>query len=201
MASASRGSRRGDVDAFIVMDVVERARLAEAAGRHIIHMEVGQPGTAAPAGALAAVRGALEQPLGYTVSLGLPELRAGIAGLYRHWYGVDLDPGRGDRDHRVIGRVHPGLYRAFRCGRPGGFGRARLSQLSPDPARLVVAAGGHSGAGQARLQPTPEDLEGWHVAGLIVASPGNPTGTILSHEVLARLVDWAAARGVAFISA
>ena len=94
MASASRGSRRGNVDPFIVMDVMERARAAEAAGRRIIHMEIGQPSTPAPAGALAALRAGLDRPLGYTVALGLPELRAGIAGLYRRWYGVDLDPGR-----------------------------------------------------------------------------------------------------------
>src|SRR5271154_4435194 len=87
-------SRRGQVDPFIVMDVVEAARKAEASGRHIIHMEVGQPGTGAPKGAVAAVARALQQPLGYTVSLGLPDLRAGIAGLYARWYGVELDPGR-----------------------------------------------------------------------------------------------------------
>lgn len=63
-----RNSRRGDVDPFIVMDVMEAARAAEAAGRHIIHMEVGQPGTGAPTAALERLTADLAQdPLGYTV--------------------------------------------------------------------------------------------------------------------------------------
>jgi aspartate/methionine/tyrosine aminotransferase len=83
------------VDPFIVMDVMEAARAAEAAGRHIIHMEVGQPSTPAPAIARNALARAMENDaLGYTVALGLPALRAGIADLYRRWYGVNLDPER-----------------------------------------------------------------------------------------------------------
>ena len=81
-----RNSRRSAVDPFIVMDVMHAAAQAEAEGRHIIHMEVGQPGTPAPALARAAVAAAIEAgPLGYTVALGLPALRAGIARLYRRW--------------------------------------------------------------------------------------------------------------------
>ncbi|MEL6243685.1 MAG: aminotransferase class I/II-fold pyridoxal phosphate-dependent enzyme, partial [Pseudomonadota bacterium] len=88
-------SKRGVVDPFIVMDVMEAARAAEAAGRHIIHMEVGQPGTPAPEGARAALARAMAtDALGYTVSLGLPALRARIARHYGDKYGVDLDPAR-----------------------------------------------------------------------------------------------------------
>ncbi|MGR3736367.1 aminotransferase class I/II-fold pyridoxal phosphate-dependent enzyme, partial [Pseudophaeobacter sp.] len=101
-----RTSRRGAVDPFIVMDVMEAARQAEADGRHIIHMEVGQPGTAAPEGARKALTEAMaEDALGYTVALGLPALRARIARLYGAWYNVDLDPAR------VI--VTPGSSGAF----------------------------------------------------------------------------------------
>ena len=90
-----RNSTRSKVDPFIVMDVMEAARSAEAEGRHIIHMEVGQPGTAAPEGARAALTSAMrEDAMGYTVALGLPALRQRIARLYGEWYGVDLDPGR-----------------------------------------------------------------------------------------------------------
>ena len=90
-----QSSSRSDVDPFIVMDVMEAARRAEAAGQHVIHMEVGQPGTPAPKGALAALSGVLHgEPLGYTVALGLPELRARIAALYKNWYDVDLSPNR-----------------------------------------------------------------------------------------------------------
>lgn len=77
-----RTSSRGMVDPFIVMDVMEAARAAEAAGRHIIHMEVGQPSTPAPAAARAALARALEEDaLGYTVALGLPALRQGSRGI------------------------------------------------------------------------------------------------------------------------
>ena len=72
-----RNSRRSQIDPFIVMDVMESARRAEAAGRHIIHMEVGQPGTPAPQGARDALARAMaDDAMGYTVALGLPALRA-----------------------------------------------------------------------------------------------------------------------------
>ena len=90
-----KASQRSEVDPFIVMDVMEAARAAEAAGRHIIHMEVGQPGTPAPAAARVELARAMEaDALGYTVALGLPALRARIARLYRDWHGIDLNPER-----------------------------------------------------------------------------------------------------------
>ena len=80
-------SRRSAVDPFIVMDVMEAARAAEEAGRHIIHMEVGQPSTGAPERARLRLEQAMkDDALGYTVALGLPELRKGIAALYQTWY-------------------------------------------------------------------------------------------------------------------
>ena len=78
-----RNSSRGAVDPFIVMDVMEAARQMEEEGRHIVHMEVGQPSSGAPVGAVRAVREALgsDDPMGYTVALGIPELRERIAEL------------------------------------------------------------------------------------------------------------------------
>jgi aspartate/methionine/tyrosine aminotransferase len=79
-------SKRSQVDPFIVMDVMEAARSAEAKGRRIVHMEVGQPSTSAPLKARQAVASALPRDaMGYTVALGLPELRAEIAALYKRW--------------------------------------------------------------------------------------------------------------------
>ena len=90
-----RCSSRGDVDSFIVMDVMEAARLEEAAGRSIIHMEVGQPGTAAPMMARARLVAEMENDaLGYTVALGRIDLRERIAKLYQDWYGVVVSPSR-----------------------------------------------------------------------------------------------------------
>ena len=88
-------SRRSDVDPFIVMDVMEAARRAEAGGARIIHMEVGQPGTPAPLGAHNALAKALNtDAMGYTVALGLPELRARVSQLYLERHNIVVDPGR-----------------------------------------------------------------------------------------------------------
>ncbi|SIS89979.1 pyridoxal phosphate-dependent aminotransferase [Phaeovulum vinaykumarii] len=195
-----RPSLRGQVDPFIVMDVMEAARAAEAAGRHIIHMEVGQPSTPAPAQARRALAAALEtDALGYTVALGLPELRAGIAALYARWYGVDLDPAR------VI--VTPGSSGAFllafsalfeagdrvALGEPGYPSyRQILRALSLTPVGIPTLA-------EDRYQPRPESIPA-DVAGLIVASPGNPSGTMLGKPELSALIETAAARDIAFVS-
>ncbi|MCT8328583.1 pyridoxal phosphate-dependent aminotransferase [Albidovulum sediminis] len=195
-----RASRRGSVDPFIVMDVLEAARAAEAAGRHIIHMEIGQPSTPAPAGARRALAEAMEvDALGYSVALGLPALRARIARLYRDWYGVDLDPAR------VI--VTSGSSAAFllaftalfdagervALGEPGYPSyRQILKALSLVPAGIPTRA-------EDRYQPRPEDIPA-DVAGLIVASPANPSGTMLSRAALGGLIAAAEARGVAFVS-
>ncbi len=195
-----RISSRGVVDPFIVMDVMEAARAAEAAGRHIIHMEVGQPSTPAPAGARAALAQAMERDaLGYTVALGLPELRKGIAGLYARWYGIDLDPSR------VV--VTAGSSAAFllaftalfdagdkvALGEPGYPSyRQILKALSLMPVGIPTRA-------EDRYQPLAADIPDG-VAGLIVASPANPSGTMLDHNALSALIGAAASKGVSFIS-
>ncbi|WP_444462188.1 pyridoxal phosphate-dependent aminotransferase [Rhodobacter capsulatus] len=195
-----RFSNRGQVDPFIVMDVMEAARAAEAAGRHIIHMEVGQPSTPAPALARQAMAAALERDsLGYTVALGLPELRRGIADLYKRWYGVDLNP------ERVV--VTPGSSGAFilafsalfdagdrvALGAPGYPSyRQILRAMSVTPVDILTRA-------ENRFQPVPSEIpEG--VQGLIVASPGNPSGTMLGRAELAALMTTAAERDLAFVS-
>src|SRR5262252_7115100 len=82
-----RASMRGDVPPFMVMDVMAAAAKLEAAGRHIIHMEVGQPSASAPSTAIEAARAALDRgQLGYTEALGLPSLRARIARHYSQRY-------------------------------------------------------------------------------------------------------------------
>ena len=194
-----RQSKRGQVDPFIVMDVMEAARRAEAAGRHVIHMEVGQPATPAPALARAALQARLDQPLGYTVALGLPELRAGIAGLYRRWYGVDLDPAR------VV--VTPGSSGAFMLAFSALFDageRVALGEPGYPSYRQIMRAMslepvGIQTAPENRYQPRPEEIPE-DVAGLMLASPGNPSGTMLGLEDYRRLLGRAAELGVAVIS-
>lgn len=193
-------SRRGQVDAFIVMDVVEAARRAEEKGRHIIHMEVGQPGTGAPAGANAAVARALAGPLGYTVSLGIPELRAGIAGLYRRWYGVDLDPARVIVTSGSSGAFLLAFTALFDGGDRVGLGEPGYPSYRQILKALDLVPVGIPARAENRLQPVPQDLAGLDLQGLIVASPGNPSGTMLDRAALTGLMEHCAARDIRFVS-
>ena len=196
-----RKSSRSTVDPFIVMDVMEAARKAEASGRHIIHMEVGQPGTAAPKAAQRVLAETMQKDaMGYTVALGLPELRARIAQLYGEWYDVDLSP------NRIV--VTSGSSSAFllaftalfdpgdtvAIGAPGYPSyRQILKALSLNPLDLPSAP-------ENRLQPVPDDFASLDIQGLMVASPANPTGTMLNKPAMQALIDATHAKGASFIS-
>jgi aspartate/methionine/tyrosine aminotransferase len=183
------------------MDVMEAARKAEAEGRHVIHMEVGQPGTGAPRAATEALSQQMaREHLGYTVSLGLPALRSRIAQLYGDWYDVDLNP------ERVI----------VTSGSSAGFLLA-FTALFDTGDRVGIGAPGYPSYRQIlraldlvpvdiqtdpahRYQPVAADLEGLDLAGLMVASPANPTGTMLDEAALRALIEAANAQGAAFLS-
>ena len=196
-----RNSRRGEVDPFIVMDVMERARQAEAAGREIIHMEVGQPGTGAPRAALDRLSAEMtEAPLGYTVGLGLPELRARIARHYGEWYDLDLDPGRVVVTAGASGAFLLAFSALFDTGDRVGLGvpcypsyRQILRALDLVPVDMPTTLA-------HRMQPVPDDVAAHDLQGLLVASPANPTGTMLGKPELAALADACAARDTALIS-
>ncbi|KIC44088.1 1-aminocyclopropane-1-carboxylate deaminase [Ruegeria sp. ANG-S4] len=196
-----RNSTRSGVDPFIVMDVMEAARRAEEAGRHIIHMEVGQPGTGAPKGATAALARAMEQgPLGYTVALGLPALRQRIARLYGDWYNVDLNPERVVVTPGSSGGFLLAFTALFDSGDRVGIGapgypsyRQILKALGLVPVDLPTAP-------ENRLQPVAQDIAGMGLQGLMVASPANPTGTMLDHEAMRALIEAAQAQEASFIS-
>ncbi|KEO59294.1 pyridoxal phosphate-dependent aminotransferase [Thioclava indica] len=195
-----RQSKRGQVEPFLAMDVMRLAAEAEAAGRDIVHMEVGQPATPAPAAARARLAQALEQEaMGYTVALGLPELRAGIAALYKRWYGVDLDPARVVITSGSSGAFLLAFTALFDAGDKVGLGapgypsyRQILKGLSIEPVSIPTEV-------QNRYQPTPSEIPD-DLAGLIVASPGNPSGTMLGAEELEALMTHCAARDIAFVS-
>ena len=193
-------STRGDVDPFIVMDVMEAARKAEAAGRHIIHMEVGQPGTGAPEGARAALADQLAEPLGYTVGLGLPALRARIAQHYMEVYGLELDPARVVITSGASGAFLLAFSALFDNDERVGLGlpcypsyRQILKAVGLKAVEMPTTAAG-------RYQPQPSDVADFDLDGLIVASPANPTGTMLTRAELKALADACAAKGAAFIS-
>ncbi len=194
-------SRRALVDPFIVMDVMEKARALEASGRSIIHMEVGQPGTPAPKGALAGLTAAMQAgPLGYTVSLGLPELRAGIAALYKRWYGVDLNPDRVVVTAGSSAAFLLAFTALFDAGDRVALGEPGYPSYRQILKALSLTAVGIPASEENRLQPVPADLEGVEMKGLIVASPGNPSGTMLSHRALSDLIAHCDQRGIKFVS-
>ncbi len=197
-----RISSRSDVDPFIVMDVMQAAAREEAAGRSIIHMEVGQPGTPAPAAARAHLVAEMERDaLGYTVALGRPDLRERIAQLYVDWYGVTVSP------ERIV--VTAGSSAAFALaftslfetgervaiGEPGYPSyRNILKALSLQPVGIQTTA-------ENRFQPILQDIDKLpDISGLLVASPANPTGTMLDRPALKTLIDGCAERDISFIS-
>ena len=196
-----RTSTRSDVDPFIVMDIMEAARAAEAAGRHIIHMEVGQPGTGAPQAAIRALTEAMKKgPLGYTVALGLPELRARIARLYGEWYDLDLNPDRVVVTSGASGGFLLAFNALFDSGDRVGIGapgypsyRQILRALGLQPVDLPTLD-------INRPQPVPADFAGLDLAGLLVASPANPSGTMLDISAMRALVDATQETGASFIS-
>ncbi|HEX9881256.1 MAG TPA: aminotransferase class I/II-fold pyridoxal phosphate-dependent enzyme [Hyphomicrobium sp.] len=203
-ASGRLGSARSAIDSFMVMDVMRAAAAQEAAGRSIIHMEVGQPATPAPKAARAAAMRALEHDtLGYTMALGAAPLRQRIAQLYMDCYGVAVAP------ERVV--VTTGSSAAFVLAFLALFDVGDAVAL-PAPGypcyrhilgalgqrSVIIETGSDSG-----WMPTAEDVVGAAdrgAKGLLVASPANPTGTMLTPERLAELAAACAARGVHFIS-
>ena len=195
-----RLSRRSEVEPFIVMDVMEAAARAEADGRHIIHMEVGQPGTPAPQGAREALARAMEQgSLGYTVALGLPALRSRIARDYGERHDIEVSPER----VVITSGSSAGFILAFTAlfdagdrvalGAPGYPSyRQILKALDLVPVEIETDV-------KDRYQPVPGNLPD-NIQGLIVASPANPSGTMLDRSALSALIDAAAARGASFVS-
>jgi aspartate/methionine/tyrosine aminotransferase len=195
-----RFSTRSDIDPFIVMEVVAEASKLENAGHSVIHMEVGQPGTPAPKAARMVLADRMERDaMGYTVSLGIPELRRKIAGLYRDWYQVDLNPDRVIVTNGASGAFVLAFTALFDAGQKVVMGqpgypsyRQILRALDLKPVEIVTTK-------ENRFQPRPEDIGG-DLAGLIVASPGNPAGTMLARPDLAALIAAAHEHDVSFVS-
>ena len=196
-----KNSTRGAVDPFIVMDVMEAARQAEAAGRHIIHMEVGQPATPAPLGARNALRDSLNATaMGYTVALGLPELRAKIADLYGEWYDVDLDSNRVIVTSGSSAGFLLSFTSLFDAGERVGIGAPGYPSYRQILKALDLTAVNIPTSAANKFQPHPTDLADLSLNGLLVASPSNPTGTMLSRGELGALIEATERSEAAFIS-
>lgn len=202
MGFSRRLSKRGDVDPFIVMDVMEAARKREAAGEDVIHMEVGQPASHAPLRAReAAARAVMEEPLGYTVALGLPALRERLSRLYRDWYGVDAPAER----IVVTAGSSAGFLLAFLALFDAGNRVATVAPGYPSYRNILSALDidvlEMQGEAERGWRATPGMISGaGAIDGLLVASPSNPTGAMLDLPALKDLIAASAAKNAAFIS-
>jgi aspartate/methionine/tyrosine aminotransferase len=198
-------SRRSDVPPFIVMDVMAAAAAREARGERVVHMEVGQPAAPAPLTARRAAAAALEAGrIGYTESLGLPSLRARIARHYRDTYGLDLDPARVAVTTGSSGAFILSFLSLFEPG-----DRVALANPGYPPYRHILTALGCEPvlietSASSRWALSPDALIAAHrktpLKGVIVASPANPTGTMMSAAALAELVAVAEDAGIRVIS-
>lgn len=198
-----RASQRSDVPPFHAMRVFEAAAARRAGGHPVFNLSAGQPSTRAPRAVLAAAHRALDaELLGYTVSLGIPELRTAIAVHYRRTYGLQIDPSR------VVATT----------GSSGGFLLAFLSAFDPG-ARVALARPGYPAyrnmltalgcevvelacGAETGYQPTVAVLDALDPRpdGLVLASPANPTGTMVAPSDLAAIVTWCRDHDVRLIS-
>ena len=194
-------SKRGNVDPFIVMDVMENARKAEERGKDIVHMEVGQPGTPAPIDAQKELIKIMKNDsLGYTVALGIPELRQRISQLYGDWYNLDLNP------NRII----------ITSGSSAGF-ILSFSSLFDAKDRVGICSPGYPSYRQIlkaqdlepvlietkfenNFQPFSKDLKDINLSGVLIASPANPTGSMLNYNQLESLINTSLENNISFIS-
>jgi len=205
VADLLAASARSNVPPFMVMDVMSAAERIEAAGGHVIHMEVGQPAAPAPKVALAAARAALESGrIDYTSALGIASLRERIGRHYRDTYNCEVDAGR------II----------VTTGSSGAFILAFLAMFEPGdrvavtvpgypPYRHILSALGCEPvliptSGDTRHALSAEALLAAHrkapLRGVLVGSPANPTGTMMSREALTGLIAAAEEAGIRFIS-
>lgn len=197
-------SSRSDVPPFMVMDVMSAAARIEAAGGHVIHMEVGQPFASAPKTAIEAARGALSKRIAYTEALGIPSLRKRIARHYKESYRLDVDPQR----IAVTTGSSAGFILAFLSMFDQG---ARVGIANPGypPYRHILTALGCEPVlietnESTRWAVTPETLRAVHAKtpldGVLIASPANPTGTMMTPDALAALIRASEESGIKFIS-
>ena len=185
-------SARSDVPPFMVMDVMAAAARIEAAGGRVVHMEVGQPAAAAPSTAIAAVRAALGDGRARLHrdarhSVAARAHRAALSETVRH----RGRSGRDRRHHRLVGRLHPGVSGDVRAGRPGRDRQSRLSAVSPHPHRARLRAGADrdrrgDALGDHRRNAAARRIASTPLTGVLVASPANPTGTMMTRRGAAR---------------
>ena len=195
--AAFEPSARSRIPAFEVMRITDEIARRRADGHDVVSLCAGEPSARPAPGTL--------KPAGYTGPLGTAPLREAIAGHYRGWYGIEVDP-------RCV---------AITTGSSGAFQLVFLAAFDPGD-RVALASPGYPAyrniltalgvqvveiptGPETRYQPTPAlldaaEAEHGPLAGLVIASPANPTGTMLQRAELTALTDWCRAHGTRLIS-
>ena len=193
---------RAGIPPFYVMDVWLAAAQRQRTHGDLVNMSAGQPGAGAPGPVRAAAMAALDGPLGYTVALGTPELRTAIAESYRSAHGLEIDAD----DVVVTTGSSGGFLLAFLACFDVGDRVAVTSPGYPCYRNILTALGCEvvelPCGPDTRFQPTADMLAAVHppLDGVIVASPANPTGTVIAPAELAAIATWCAETGVRLIS-
>ncbi len=197
-------SKRSDISPFLVMDVMSRAASLEAEGAHLMHLEVGQPSSGAPAPAKKAIVDALDDPAshGYTLTMGIKPLRQGIADHYSRVYGLTVNP---DNVVVTVGSSLGFMMAFLSCFDPGdtvamtdpGYSAYRNLLKSAGLQAVMIGVRGAEGW---KLKPEHLDALPETPTGLIIASPANPTGVVLNAEELAAIAAWCDENDVRLIS-
>lgn len=203
-----RVSQRGRVEPFHVMELLKAAHERQVTHGDVITMCAGQPSTPAPAVAREAAAAALRDGavLGYTPAMGIPALREAIAAHHEHTYGLSIDPAQVAITTGSSAGFTALFLAAFDPGdvvlmtRPGYPAyRNTLQALGCRPVELECGP-------EVRFQPTFEMLREWSAehggppAGLVIASPANPTGTVIAAAELAAIARWCEEEDVLLVS-
>ena len=199
---ALKVARRAAIPPFIAMEVLRAANARAAGGLGVYHLELGQPDTPAPAAVIEAAKRALDHDrLGYTEALGISPLRGAIARHYGQNYGLDIAPARVVVTTGSSGAFILGFLSAFEPGdrialAAPGYPAYRNILLALDLRPVDIPVGPDT-----RFQPTAAMLEAAEpLDGLILASPANPTGSMLRPSELESLVDYCRERGIRVVS-
>ena len=196
-------SNRSLIPPFIVMDVMRAANERAASGSDVLHLEVGQPSSPAPKKVLETAQFVLaDDKLGYTDALGIYLLREKISGHYRDTYGVNLDPKRIVITSGSSGGLLLSFLSSFDVGDCVGMAtpgypayKNMLKSLGVKVLEVPVDSKSHFQLKREVLDKLSENLDG-----LIISSPSNPTGSMISSSDMRDLVDWCDRRGTRLIS-
>jgi len=191
--------RAAEIAPFEVMDVLSRAQALERAGRHVVHMEIGEPDFTAPEPVVeAGVRALREGRTAYTATLGLPALREAIAQHYASRFGADLPPERvaitagASGGLLTVAALYVDALDEVLVPDPGYPGYRHFVRAFEGRARPLAVTAAHN------FQPTAAMVrEAWtaRTKALILGTPSNPTGTLISRSELEAIARFIAERG------